>query len=148
MSYALALSDAVVPSRAPVLNRLYLRTPPVYGQSYFAIAQTIAPYTFPRSYSRKMLDIFQFAYMCGLRPCIKRRGCTFEGTDFKQVVPSDAACVWAVLFRYRSNDCSIHIPPKLQSQNAGHFPVCSQYLQKKRVTPFASNLQYLTFKRA
>ena len=29
-------------SRAPILNRLYLRTPPVYGHSYFAIAQTIA----------------------------------------------------------------------------------------------------------
>ena len=56
----------------PILNRLYLRTPPVYGQSYFAIAQTIAPYTFPRSYSRKMLDIFQFA-----RNICKKTGYTF-----------------------------------------------------------------------
>ena len=34
----------------------------------------------------------------------------FEGTDFEQVVPSDAACVWAFLFRYRSNDCSYTFP--------------------------------------
>ena len=27
-----------------------------------------------------------------------------------QVVPSDAACVWAFIFRYRSNDCSYTFP--------------------------------------
>ena len=50
-----------------------------------------------------------FFVLCGLRPRIVRQGCTFEGT----------------------------LPSKLRSQNAGHTPVRSQYVQKNRLAPFA-----------